>query len=231
MRIVLFSDVHANLPALDAFWNDIDIIDYDLIFCLGDLVGYNIWPNEVIRGIRDRKIPTIMGNHDEKAVGVAKDDTEPKNYAYNVIGDVERSYLSDLPAHIQLNFESSKSRLLLVHGSPLSNKEYITEETSDETIVKYCRDFGVNILCFGHTHKPFYREIRKEHVVFHAINIGSIGKPKDGNPDGCYACLELNNGKVKVEIKRFKYNIERASKAVENSPLPNELAEMLRAGC
>jgi predicted phosphodiesterase len=197
---------------------------------LGDLVGYNIWPNEVINGIKDRKIPTIMGNHDAKAVGVAIDDTELKNYAYNIIGDVERSYLADLPAHIQLNFESSKRRLLLVHGSPQSNKEYITKETPDETIVKHCIDFGANILCFGHTHKPFHRVIKHYNDTFHAINIGSIGKPKDGNPDGCYVVLHFNQETIEVEFRRLEYNVEKAAKAIQNSPLPNEFAEMLRGG-
>lgn len=230
MKIVLFSDIHANLPALEAFWKDIETFDYDLIFCLGDLVGYNIWPNEVIKMIKDRKIPTIMGNHDAKAVGISKDDSDLKNYAYTLLGEDERRYLADLPAHIHLNFETSENRLLLVHGSPLSNKEYLTKETPDETIVKYSRDFGANILCFGHTHKPFHRVIDHENDTFHAINIGSVGKPKDGNPDGCYVVLHLNQEVVGVEFRRLKYKVEIASKAIEKSPLPNELAEMLRGG-
>jgi putative phosphoesterase len=230
MKIVLFSDIHANLPALEAFWEDIETFDYDLIFCLGDLVGYNIWPNEVIKMIKDRKIPTIMGNHDAKAIGISKDDSEIKNYAYSIIDEAERSYLANLPAHIQLNFETSKNRLLLVHGSPWSNKEYITKETPDETIVKYCRDFGANILCFGHTHKPFHRVIKQENDTIHAINIGSVGKPKDGNPDGCYVVLKINNRVLEVEFRRLKYDVEMAAKAIENSPLQNEFAVMLRQG-
>ena len=64
MKIALFSDIHANLPALEAFFADVDSKELDAIYCLGDLVGYNIWPNEVINEIKRRKIPTITGNYD-----------------------------------------------------------------------------------------------------------------------------------------------------------------------
>ena len=64
MRIALFSDIHANLPALEAVLTDIDSKKPDAMYCLGDLVGYNIWPNEVINEIRKRGIPTIAGNYD-----------------------------------------------------------------------------------------------------------------------------------------------------------------------
>src|SRR5690554_4116522 len=64
MKIALFSDIHANLPALEAFFQDVEKRNVDSIYCLGDLVGYNIWPNEVVNEIRKRKIPTIAGNYD-----------------------------------------------------------------------------------------------------------------------------------------------------------------------
>ncbi len=65
MKIALFSDIHANLPALEAFFKDVDERKPDAIICLGDLVGYNIWPNEVINAIKKRSIPTIAGNYDQ----------------------------------------------------------------------------------------------------------------------------------------------------------------------
>ena len=70
MKIALFSDIHANLPALEAFFADVEKRNPDSIYCLGDLVGYNIWPNEVVNEIRKRKIPTIAGKY-----GLAFDGT------------------------------------------------------------------------------------------------------------------------------------------------------------
>lgn len=96
-----------------------------------------------------------------------------------------------------------------------------------------------DILCFGHTHKPYHRILPTEPMenthYRHAINIGSAGKPKDGNPKGCYVLLTIdaessiaNKDAVQVEFVRFEYDVEKAAKAVEESPLPNEYAYMLR---
>src|ERR687897_374821 len=73
MKIALFSDIHANLPALEALLKDIEGRKPDAVYCLGDLVGYNIWPNEVINEIRRRNIPTIAGNYDQ-GIGLMSDE-------------------------------------------------------------------------------------------------------------------------------------------------------------
>lgn len=98
-----------------------------------------------------------------------------------------------------------------------------------------------DILCFGHTHKPYHRILNSgvdgnDHFR-HAINIGSVGKPKDHDPRGGYVLLTihehssiLDKNSVDVEFIRFEYDVERAAKAVENSPLPNAYADMLRNG-
>ena len=97
-----------------------------------------------------------------------------------------------------------------------------------------------DIMCFGHTHKPYHRVLNdtdgKLHFR-HAINIGSVGKPKDGNPQGGYVILTINDHSsvlspdfVQSELIRFEYDVERAAKAIEDSPLPNDYAESLRKG-
>ena len=97
-----------------------------------------------------------------------------------------------------------------------------------------------DIMCFGHTHKPYHRILpsfaEENHHYRHAINIGSVGKPKDGDPRSCYVILhinetssKLNKNSIKVEFIRFEYDVEKAAKAVEGSPLPNDYAEALRA--
>src|SRR5476649_978551 len=113
MKIALFSDIHANLPALEAFFADVEIKKTDAIYCLGDLVGYNIWPNEVINEIRKSGIPTIAGNYDF-GIGRHSDDCGCANktdeekamgkvsiaYTNEVVKDEQRAYLRALPAHI-----------------------------------------------------------------------------------------------------------------------------------
>jgi putative phosphoesterase len=256
MKIALFSDIHANLPALEACLKNTEEQKPDAIYCLGDLVGYNIWPNEVINEIRKRGIPTIAGNYDfgigrtSNDCGCAYKTDEEKSmgaisisYTNSIVKDDERNYLRTLPAHIRVEFQlnNDKLNLLLVHGSPRRINEYLFEDRDEKSLMRIMHDADADIMCFGHTHKPYYRVLNdlnenKDHFR-HAINIGSVGKPKDGNPKGCYVMLTINTDSsiankdtVQAEFIRFEYDVEKAAKAVEDSPLPNGYAEMLRKG-
>ncbi len=256
MTIALFSDIHANLPALQAFFKDVEARNPDSLYCLGDLVGYNIWPNEVINEIRKRKIPTIAGNYDfgigraSNDCGCAyKTDDEKANGAVSIsftneiVKDDERAYLRTLPAHIKVEFQlnNDKLNLLLVHGSPRKINEYLFEDRDEKSMLRIMEQADADIMCFGHTHKPYHRimdgGVDGQHHFRHAINIGSVGKPKDGNPQGGYVMLTINDNSsvldresLQVEFIRFDYDIETAAKAVENCPLPNAYAESLRKG-
>lgn len=254
MKIALFSDVHANLPALEACLKSIDQQKPDAIYCLGDLVGYNVWPNEVIELIRMRGIPVIAGNYDQ-AIGF--DNTKPGftfktemdkgkvsfYYTSSMIKSQERVYLRSLPLHLNILFElySARFNLLLVHGSPRKINEYLHLDFNESDLYQMMEDAGADIMCFGHTHIPYYKCLSKNASTGvryrHAINTGSVGKPKDGTSRGCYVLLNITDASVgsipeslEVSFYRFDYDVERAAKAVEESPLPNEFADMLRKG-
>jgi predicted phosphodiesterase len=256
MKIALFSDIHANLPALQAFFKDLDARKPDAIYCLGDLVGYNIWPNEVINEVRKRGIPAIAGNYDfgigrtSDDCGCAyKTDDEKANGAISIsftneiVKDEERQYLRTLPAHIKVEFQlnNDKLNLLLVHGSPRKINEYLFEDREEKSMLRIMHDADADIMCFGHTHKPYHRILNdgadgQDHFR-HAINIGSVGKPKDGNPQGGYVLLHINNNSsitdkdsIRAEFIRFDYDIETAARAVVDSRLPDAYAESLRKG-
>ncbi len=174
MKIALFSDIHANLPALEACLADIDSKRPDAIYCLGDLVGYNIWPNEVINIIRSRGIPTIAGNYD---FGIGRTSDEcgcayktDKDKAMGkisialsneLVGPDERRYLRSLPAHIRVEYQlnDDKLNLLLVHGSPRKINEYLFEDRDEQSMVRIMKGADAHIMCFGHTHKPYHRII------------------------------------------------------------------------
>ena len=162
------------------------------------------------------------------------------SFTNKIVKDEERKYLRTLPAHIKIEFQlnEDKLNLLLVHGSPRKINEYLFEDRDEKSLVRIMHDAGADIMCFGHTHKPYHRILNdpnenKDHFR-HAINIGSVGKPKDGNPKGCYVLLTINADSsienketIQAEFIRFDYDIEKAAKAVEDSPLPNGYAEML----
>jgi predicted phosphodiesterase len=256
MKIALFSDIHANLPALEACLTSIGFQQPDATYCLGDLVGYNTWPNEVINEIRSRGIPTIAGNYDQ-GIGLMSDECgcAYKTDAEKDMGKIsiavtnslvapdERKYLRTLPAHIKVEFKLNDDQLnlLLVHGSPRKINEYLFEDREEKSLLRILEQADADILCFGHTHKPYHRVLPGEPSAGtryrHAINTGSVGKPKDGDPRGCYVLLTINPGSsvfdqnsVQVEFVRFEYDVEKAARAVEDSPLPNEYAAMLRKG-
>ncbi|RYD85269.1 MAG: metallophosphoesterase, partial [Verrucomicrobiaceae bacterium] len=173
MRIALFSDIHANLPALEACLKSIEEQKPDAIYCLGDLVGYNIWPNEVVNEIRRRGIPTIAGNYDQ-GIGLMSDecgcayktDTEKDmgkisiSYTNSIVKPEERRYLRTLPAHIRVEFqlhEHQKLNLVLVHGSPRKINEYLFEDRDEKSLLRIMEGADADIMCFGHTHKPYHR--------------------------------------------------------------------------
>ena len=254
MKIALFSDIHANLPALEAFFQDVEQKNPDALYCLGDLVGYNIWPNEVINEIRKRRIPTIAGNYDfgigrsSDECGCAyKTDYEKDmgkisiSFTNSIVNDDERRYLRSLPAHLKIEFQlnEDKLNLLLVHGSPRKINEYLFEDRDEKSMLRIMEQADADIMCFGHTHKPYHRILNVQadgqNRYRHAINIGSVGKPKDGDSRGGYVMLTidemssiLDKDSITVEFIRFEYDVEKAAKAVEDSPLPNEYADMLR---
>ena len=254
MKIALFSDIHANLPALEAVFADMEAQKPDAVYCLGDLVGYNTWPNEVINEIRRRGIPTIAGNYDF-GVGRNSDDcgcaykTEEDKamgavsiaLSNQLVGNDERQYLRTLPAHIRLEYQLNNDHLniLLAHGSPRKINEYLFEDREEKSMLRIMEDANADILCVGHTHKPYHRVFaytkEGKTAYRHAINLGSAGKPKDGDPRACYVMLTLNENSsiydkesVKVEFIRAGYDIETAARAVENSVLPDAYADMLR---
>lgn len=217
MRIALFSDIHANLPAFEAFLADLNSRKPDAVYCLGDMIGYNIWPNEVIAEIRRRGIATLAGNHDQKT----------KGYAYELVSAENRAHLNTLPAHIKLEYQLNNNHLniVLAHGSTRSINEYVLEDTDEAYVLDMMNEAKADVLCVGHSHLPYHRIIGDKHI----INIGSVGKPKDGDPRGCYVLLNITeDGQIAPDFIRVDYDVEKAAKAIEDSPLPDELAERIR---
>ncbi len=237
-RITIFGDIHGNLPALEAVFADIDKQEVNPLYCLGDLVGYGTFPNEVIAAVCQRNIPTLMGNYDQ-GVGNNSDDCgcaytskEAEALGKRSIAwtnknttDENKEYLRQLVNHIPLQLGGL--RVLLVHGSPRRINEYLYEDRPDATMERLLDLAEADVLVCGHTHKPYHRILPSGR---HVINAGSVGKPKDKNPAACYVVLEATGNDLHVEFRRVPYDIERAAQAIEASEMPDEFAQMLRSG-
>jgi predicted phosphodiesterase len=246
MRYALISDIHANLPALRAVLADIDARDnVDAIYHLGDLTGYAPWPNEVVSLLRDRGISGIAGNYDStvatdyKHCGCRADtprDEELSHLSYEWtrahVTRETKQYLASLPFRVDirpLGGHLSGPTITLVHGNQILNTVYITEDRPDSFLEKMGKDVGArdgDIICFGHTHKPWQRAVGG--VLF--INTGSVGRPKDGDWRGCYVLLTIDQPGATAEFVRVSYDVGQAAKAIRESDLPTEFAEVLKSG-
>jgi putative phosphoesterase len=238
-RAIIFGDIHGNLPALEAVFADMTQRGFtDNLYCLGDLVGYGTFPNEVIDLIRERNIPTIMGNYDE-GVGNNSDDCgcayktdEARKLGERSIAwsnahvtDDNKAYLRSLAGHIPIKV--GQVDILLVHGSPRKINEYLYEDRPDNSLERIMDGISASVLVCGHTHLPYYRILPSGRQI---INAGSVGKPKDNNRDACYLVLSTSNDGLAVEFILVPYDIEQAAQAIEATTMPDEFAQMLRDG-
>ncbi len=246
MRYALISDVHANLPALEAVLADIAARpDIAATYQLGDLVGYSPWPNEVISAMRNARIPGVAGNYDStvaadyKHCGCRADTPRDEELAHESfewtrknISQDSKTWLGALPFRIDLKplgGHVAGPTVTLVHATPANNLVYVTEDRSDTFLAKMAEQAALksgDAICFGHTHKPWHRVVNG--VTF--VNTGSVGRPKDGDPRAGYAILSVGSGAIEVEAVRVDYDVDAAAEAVTAAGLPVELASFLRAG-
>jgi putative phosphoesterase len=234
LKIAAFSDIHSNYPALQSVLNAISKEPVDIILCGGDLVGYGPYPNKVINQIRDHCIPTVQGNYDE-GVGYDRDDC---GCAYNskeeqkvghlslewtkkTVTAKNKSFLRALPTQIRWKWKDKQ--LLLTHGSPRRINEYLFEDRSETSLVRMLKPLDIDILLIGHTHQPYHRIVEDIHI----INLGSVGKPKDGDNRSCYGIIEIGDS-IETSFKRITYPIQEVADAIQQSDLPVELAYSLK---
>ncbi|WP_298297918.1 metallophosphoesterase family protein [Hydrotalea sp.] len=235
MKIAMISDIHANLPALKAVLKDIEQHQPDTIYCLGDLVNFAGWDNEVIDLIRKKNIPCLQGNHDE-GIGNSKDffSYSFSNQAQQEFGiqsiqlvnrqitHTNRTYLQNLPFLFKIELKGlyNNIRLAMVHGSTTSNLEYVQESTNDAYLLEMMDSIDADILCMGHTHKPWHRAIfcesENKKIYRHAINVGSVGKPKQGNNKACYTLIHIQHESVLTEPTAIQVQFEFVDYPVKN---------------
>jgi putative phosphoesterase len=233
-RAAVITDVHGNVPALEAALRRIHELGVDDVFCGGDLVGYGPRPNEVCRLIEERGIPTIYGNYD---YAIARDlddcgcfyptprdrEVGQGSVAWTLEHTDERSkrFIHGLP--FDLRFGLAGKRVRLVHGSPRKVNEYLLEDRPASSFERIARIADCDVLVFGHTHKPWVREYGG--VLF--VNCGSVGKPKDGDARGSFAVLTASDSGLSVSIERVDYDADAVAREIRDVGLPHELAEQL----
>lgn len=245
MRQLIVSDIHANLPALEAVLRDAEG-RYDEAVCLGDVTGYGASPEDVIDWARHATKITIRGNHDRACAGGATNHgfnpmaRAAAEWTYARLDDDRRHWLRDLP---QGPFE--ESGCTFVHGAPDDEDGYILN-TSD-AMDAFC-GFESSVCFFGHSHRQGGYQLRgrlcqqldapparqQEQAVTllpecrYLLNPGAVGQPRDGDPRAGY--LLFDSEKREALFRRVRYDVERAQRAIRAAGLPDLLAERLAAG-
>jgi len=220
MKIAIISDLHGNYEALRSLPTG-----YDELWILGDLVNYGPEPAAVVDFARTNSKVVVRGNHDN-SIGF---DVDPRCTArYEKMADLTRRYSSFaldkqqkqflrlLP--LKLEVKRGDTRFYLCHAKPSDPLYGYCPEESDEW-VRELEQVNANVLLVGHTHTPFIRKIGKKLVV----NPGSLGQPKTGKPDACYAIWE--NGDF--QLKSFPYAVDKTVERLKGLAFPPDVEKDL----
>lgn len=221
MKIVIISDVHGNLAALEALPEH----NYDALWCIGDLVDYGPNPHEVVQWIQTNVHLAVRGNHDQ-AAGFSVDPqcsapykklaAETLQYTLEACTEKDLGYLRSLPIYREVRI--AQTQFYLVHATPTDPLYgYCPQNSSSWSEQAGCVD--ADVLVVGHTHTPFVRQEGKTTI----LNPGSLGQPKTGRPLACYAVWEDG----KILLHEYEYPIEDTIAGIRRMPIPSEDQEAL----
>jgi predicted phosphodiesterase len=240
LRIAFFSDVHSNLEALTAVQKEIRKQAPDRLFFLGDAVGYGPDPNACVEKIFEMSDVVVAGNHDHAAVDRTEIDyfnlfaLEAILWTRSVLSDANRERILSMPLTVQ------EEDLFLVHASPDRPEEwdYIVNERAAGNAFSF---FEEKVCLYGHTHLPMAFEDNGNKVLWrqesrltfqetfrYIVNVGSVGQPRDGNPDAAYVILDSRE--KSLSFHRVPYNYRVTQEKMRAAQLPSFLIERLEDG-
>lgn len=227
MKLAAFSDIHANLAALEAVLADIRARGVRRLLCAGDLVGDGPDPEAVVARVRDSGAAAIRGNVDEKILEAGRNPQVGRGaraaWTFSRLSPSSVAFLALLPAQRRLRI--GRHDLLLVHGSPRRIDEGLLPELDQAALEAALAGAGARAVFCGHTHCPMVREQAGRLVV----NSGSVGRPYDGDPRASYALVEIDKD-IRAEIVRVSYDVEATARRLAQEGFSPSFAETLRRG-
>ena len=236
MKIAVISDVHSNIEALKAVLSKLDQTDVERVICLGDIVGYGADPGGCLELVKKRCDVVVAGNHD-CAIGDFEEYSmlnlyaaEAIDWTRNILSDEWKIYLETLPMVLEEN------NIVYVHSSPHKPENWSYIVSREDALYEF-RYFKGSAAFVGHSHKAGIYchdgDTFDDEVILHKgkryiINVGSVGQPRDGNPDASYAVYD--EGMNKVNINRVAYDVEAAADKIREAGLPSFLSSRLTTG-
>ena len=232
MRIAIISDIHGNLPALEAVLKEVSELKADVCYCLGDTVGYGPFPDECLDLVRDRCKIVLKGNHDSGLIGETSLDDFNQHGLKAILWSQQRVRKDNWDYIRSLPYSAVDNGLTLAHSSPHRPNAWtyiLTLRAAQENFAAFTTE-----LCFiGHTHVPVIigedssiNKFRKDCRFI--INVGSVGQPRDGNPEAAFGVYDTDLRSY--SLVRVPYDIERMEKAIREAELPEFLARRLSQG-
>lgn len=242
MLVGIIADLHANLEATQAVLREIDRIRPDRVVCLGDITGYYANPNEVVAMVRERGIPTVMGNHDASVCGLEEPwffneaAQAAVRWQSETLYEEHRAWLSTAPTEVRIDDDT-----IAVHGAPGNRDDYILDWLDAMRHVESLIRANAHVCFFGHSHRvslfsergtgpqtvqPNCYTLAQDNRYF--INPGSVGQPRDHDPRAAFGLYESE--KRVFEFCRVEYDIETAARKTIEAGLPRALAMRLSRG-
>jgi predicted phosphodiesterase len=242
MRYGIISDVHSNIEALRTVLAELDRLDIDSLVCLGDIVGYGPNPNECCDALLERGCVSIAGNHDEAAASDAGLDyfsplaREALEWNKAALTAVHLAHLAELPRERRFN------RFDIVHGAPVYHFDYILDVIDAQAAFERT-DAALTFIGHSHIAEVYYQDSAGrtyQQRLLHGgridispeyryiVNPGSVGQPRDRNPQASFAVFD--EGEECVEVRRVTYDVEAVQERIEHAHLPPQLGERLTIG-
>src|SRR3989441_4232169 len=239
MRYAIIADIHSNLEALLVVLEDAKNQKCTHYVCLGDVVGYNANPKECLDIVRDMGMPCVKGNHDEycssetNLEGFNPHAAEAIQWTRQQLTEEDRQWLKELK-YIRL-----VASFQIVHATLDGPQRwgYVFDRLAAAASFTYQ---NTAVCFFGHTHVPVafirdsvvrgrpYSQFQIEPGRKYFVNVGSVGQPRDGNPQAAYVIYDLDEGSI--ELRRLTYNVAKAQAKIRTSGLPHQLADRLTVG-
>ena len=242
-RIAVLSDIHGNLPALEAVATEIRRIKPDAVLVAGDLVLNGPHPNgcvDALRFLESEGALIVSGNTDiavgdfdygaafpQWTEGVPEAVSAAAEWAHDELGDTQLDWLRRLPAERRMR-AADGTLVLVVHASPGSQTAGFDQALDANIIFERAAGTDARVMCVGHTHVPEVRDLGWKLIV----NDGSCGYVFDGDPTASWAMVDIHEGNVTAEIKRTEYDVLSVANAISARGLPGDVyrAATVRTG-
>jgi predicted phosphodiesterase len=229
-RLLVVSDVHSNLTALERIIDDAG--RFDAVICAGDIVGYGPDPGDCVETLKGLEVRSASGNHD---VGVTTGEgptshfnvhaAEAVNINRRLLNQAQLRWLERLPRGLDLDIGGVKASVF--HGSPdRPIWEYVFPSEAQLRAGEFFEATGADLLILGHTHVPFVHRLDGRVL----LNPGSVGQPRDGDPRASYMLVDVADGGIEVAYRRVEYDIDSVASRITRLGIPEILAVRLFSG-